>query len=413
MHTSSIWRNKNFFYLIVGQTISTFGSSITSLALPWLILDITKSSLQMGLIVTLGIVPYLILALPAGVWADKYNRKKLMLISNIGKTISISLIPLTYFIFDDISIILIYFVRICMGIFDAIFDASYGACLPSIVSKNQLKQANSIMQTGIAISNIAGPAVSGLLISLIGAASTIFLDMFTYIISVITLLVIKSDFSAVNAKQIKDQGLIKDIVEGLIYIWNQRTVRFLTILSLLTNISSSLILVVLLYRINVELEVSAQWSGIILSGISIGALIGSLSFAFISRFFSFKQFTCFSLLLQALSPFIIIFTNIPIIMMLGTVLFGISGVLWNINVVSLRQTIIPNTMLGRAGASIKMVSIASTPVGSSLGGALAQVFSSIIVFILGGVINLINFGVALNFPLTEKEKLINTKKEKG
>ncbi|HDR5271465.1 TPA: hypothetical protein QCS34_005223 [Bacillus thuringiensis] len=60
-----------------------------------------------------------------------------------------------------------------------------------------------------------------------------------------------------------------------------------------------------------------------------------------------------------------------------------------------------------------MVSIASTPVGSSLGGALAQVFSSIIVFILGGVINLINFGVALNFPLTEKEKLINTKKEKG
>ncbi|QFG00395.1 MFS transporter [Psychrobacillus glaciei] len=398
---SSIWKNKDFTLLISGQTVSTFGSGISSFAIPWLILEITGSALQMGFVIAAGLIPYLLLSLPAGVWADRYNRKHLMMLSNLGKLLLLLLIPLSTLFLKGISIELIYFVRIGMSFCDAIFDSSYGASLPNIVNKNQLKQANSAMQTGIAASTIIGPAIAGILLIKLGASLLLLIDCATYLLSIISLMMIKKDFSPKKSQ--KKNLMSKDIAEGILYVWKQPTVRTLTILAFFSNISNAAISIVLLYRLKVELNISPELIGIVLSGISVGALSASLLSTALGKKFNMKKIMYFSLFVQIIPPFLIILTKNPFVMASATVLMGSAGVLWNIYAESLRQSIIPNEMLGRAGASIKMVSSASIPMGSSAGGALGELFGTLVVFVLSGSIRFFNLLLAVKMNIEDIE----------
>ncbi|MDG0913422.1 MFS transporter, partial [Bacillus paranthracis] len=136
------------------------------------LLELTGSATQTGIAFAIGFVPYLLLSLPAGVWADQYNRKLLMIISDTGRLLLLLSVALTYFIIGDIPIFLLFSIQAGISLFSAVFDAAYGACLPNILDRSMLQEGNSILQTGFSMSRIGGPVVAGFLIAIVGAANT-------------------------------------------------------------------------------------------------------------------------------------------------------------------------------------------------------------------------------------------------
>ncbi len=88
-----LWRNRNFMLLWSGQTISVFGSTISDLAFPLLVLALTGSPAQTGLVLALEAVPFLVFSLPVGAWVDRWNRKKVMILCNIGNALTLASIP--------------------------------------------------------------------------------------------------------------------------------------------------------------------------------------------------------------------------------------------------------------------------------------------------------------------------------
>ncbi len=109
-----LWRNRNFMLLWSGQTISVFGSTISDLAFPLLVLALTGSPAQTGLVLALEAVPFLVFSLPVGAWVDRWNRKKVMILCNIGNALTLASIPFAMAI-GHLTIVQLYLTSLTTG----------------------------------------------------------------------------------------------------------------------------------------------------------------------------------------------------------------------------------------------------------------------------------------------------------
>ena len=134
-----LWRNWNFMLLEGGQTISLIGTSISLVAFPLLILALTHSPLQAGLITGMRGVPYLLLSLPAGALADRWNRKRLMILCDAGRAIALGSIPLALFL-GHLTLLQLYIVSLVEGTLFVFFSAADAASLPHVVAKEQITE---------------------------------------------------------------------------------------------------------------------------------------------------------------------------------------------------------------------------------------------------------------------------------
>src|SRR2546421_7780740 len=93
---ASLWRNRDFLLLWSGQMVSAIGSQVSLLAFPWLILAVTGSPVQAGLIAALRALPYLFFGLPAGALVDRWNRKRVMILCDAGRTLAMGSVPIAF-----------------------------------------------------------------------------------------------------------------------------------------------------------------------------------------------------------------------------------------------------------------------------------------------------------------------------
>lgn len=405
----SVWKNRDFVWLIGGQTVSEFGSSITGFALPWLLLQLTGSAMQMGFAFAVEMIPYLAVSLPAGVYADRFNRKTLMMIADSGRMILVLSIPLAH-AFGALTIAQLYVVMALMGVCNAVFDSAYVACLPSVVGREHLQEANAALQSGVSASQILGPGLAGVLVGWVGTANTIFINSGSFAISVITLFLIRVPFSAALSMQ-KKEPMMKQIGEGLQFVWNHRLIRLISMFTLTMNLASSASSAVMMYHMQRDMHLSARWTGAVMSGFSVGTVSGSVVAGFISKRFRMGKIMAATLAFQVIPMFVYALTPWAWMLMVANFIVGFTAVNWNVQSVSLRQSVIPDHLLGRASSAIRMVVWGSMPAGSSAGGVLGQIFGAPLVFVCGGIIQAGVFVGGFFTPLfraTGKETYDNT-----
>jgi MFS family permease len=165
-----------------GSFISGTGDEITLLALPWLMLQITHSPFQLGIVAALQNLPFLLLTLIAGVYADRWDRRRIMLSADILRFASLVTIPIAA-LFGVLTVLQIYVVAFLAGTGRVWFDVAHYALLPGIVEREQLVDANSKFQTSDGVSVLLGPSIGGFLIKLAGAANAIALDAVSFLVS--------------------------------------------------------------------------------------------------------------------------------------------------------------------------------------------------------------------------------------
>ncbi|MDF9530190.1 MULTISPECIES: MFS transporter [Bacillus cereus group] len=386
---ASIWKNKDFVWLFIGRTCSQLGTSVTTFAIPWLLLELTGSATQTGIAFAIGFVPYLLLSLPAGVWADQYNRKLLMIISDTGRLLLLLSVALTYFIIGDIPIFLLFSIQAGISLFSAVFDAAYGACLPNILDRSMLQEGNSILQTGFSMSRIGGPVVAGFLISIVGAANTILIDVLSYAISIITIFFIHSSFSVSKTNSIK-KSMFENIREGIQYVWSIKIIRILALFSMFVNLVGPGMDIALIYRVKNELSLASSWAGIIMAGLSCGMVVGSIVVSRFKNRFGLGTLITISTFGLAIPPFILALTTNPIILLFTQFIVGFMIVSWNIQTTTLRQSIIPDHLLGRSVSIFRLIVWVSVPLGGTAAGIITETWGAPAFFLFaGGVLSLI------------------------
>lgn len=369
-------RNPDFAKLWAGESISLLGSHVTELALPLTaVLTLDASPGELGFLGAARFAPFLLVTLFAGVWADRTRRRPLLIGANMGRAAALAVIPLLAAI-DQLRIEHLYSIGFVVGALTVLFDVSYVTVIPSLVRRDELVEANSVMQASASVAEVGGPGLGGMLVSVFSAPVAIALDAVSYVVSTLTLLGIRKPepLPARSSERAKVSGQIR---EGLGVTFGDPLLRAMAISAGLYNLFEQSIFVLLALYVTRDLDLSPATLGLVLSLGAVGALLGSVLAnrvgrrMGIGRAYVWAHALDLALLLLPLTSEL----SFPAAFLAAAfVLNGVALGLTNVYSVTLRQTLTPARLLGRMNASYRFLTYGAIPVGALVGGAFAEAF---------------------------------------
>lgn len=205
--------NRNFRLLFIGQTISFFGTMITSVAFPYQIYHLTHSTLMVGLISLVQLIPLLFTALIGGVFADRYHRRNLLLISEFLLAICCLMLVFNATLTSP-HIWLLFLIAPIMSAVTGLHRPALDSIKQQIVAKEDFPAAGALVISISSAAMIAGPAVGGLMIAHFGLVVTYALDFLTFVASLIALLMLKD---IPKPKWMRDESTFGALKSGLRY----------------------------------------------------------------------------------------------------------------------------------------------------------------------------------------------------
>ena len=378
-------RAGNFWIFWTGQTISQIGSALTATALPLLVFKLSGSALDLGLASAATWVPYPLFGLFIGAWVDRVNRKSLMIGLDIARAAVLAVLP-ALALLGHLPIWWIYLVTFINSTLTVGFFSATNAAIPSLVDRADLLKANGRIQASGPFSTIVGPLLAGLLLTATSLQVVLWVDAATFLVSAISLALIKTSFNAVQGKvQSEKRSLGRDIVEGLRYVLAQPVVRTMALFSLLANLSVAVFYPQIVFFAKEVLVASDAQVSQFFTAAGVGAVALMLSAGFLRKRFSYGVILLGSTALQGVFVLAMIAVRLFWVdLVCFGIMFGMVG-LFDVAFDSILQAITPNRLLGRVVAFTSVVAIFSVPLSTIVGGAVIdQVKNVLLVFgILG------------------------------
>jgi MFS family permease len=367
-NTSASQRSKrNFWRYWTGQTISNLGSSITLFALPLLVYKISGSALNLGISSAANMLPYLLFGLLLGAWTDRIDRKRMMILMDIGRATVIATIPLMAFL-GQLSVWWIYGVGFLHSTLTICFEAGEFAAIPSLVEQDDLVSANGRIQASYSAASILGPVLAGILVAFVPLASLLLLDACSFLISALSIALVTSSFNAKSDQP--RRHILRDVAEGLRYVWGHPVLRNISLMMALVNFVAATHSAQLVLFARERLQASDSQIGFLYTAGSVGIVALALLAGPLRKRWSFSKVALGALLLDGLFILALAFTRLYWLALLFEALAQGLGILFNINTGSLRQAIVPNHLLGRVVSIASVIAWSAIPLGAFLGGLI-------------------------------------------
>ncbi len=369
-----LWLSRDFRRLWGSLTITSFGAQITNLALPLtaaLLLQATP--MQMGVLVALETLPFALVSLHAGVLLDRVRRLPIAIATDVGRALSLALIPLAAFT-GWLSIELLFLVGFLCGVQNVVGGAAYQVLIAQMAGRKRLVEANAKISLGETSASLVGPGIAGGLIQAVTAPFAIALDALSFAVSALMLRRIRAPHDV--AHRGPRQSVNHEIREGLRLVWENRTLRTLAWIAGLWQVLHHMQVAVLVLFATRELGLSAGAIGVAYVFAGVGCVLAASSAERLS-----KRYGVGPMILSGLSLTVVGWQayglvggppwSAMIALGMAMLVFDFGGVLWGINYLALRQAITPDRLLGRMTATMRFLTVAAAPLGSLAGGALA------------------------------------------
>jgi len=368
-----IFRNRNFRFFWLAETISDVGSPFTELALPLTaVILLQASTFEVGLLRVMEYLPFVLFALGAGVVVDRSRPAPLLIGSDLGRMVILVTVPAAYFI-GHLSIVQLYIVAFTAGILTLLQGVAQQAAMRALVERDQLIDANSKLGMSEEAAAVAGPGVAGVLIGATSAPIAILVDAVSFGLSALLISRITWRTEARSAVP-SVESFLHQIREGLVFILRHRVLRGLAAsISLLRFFSSMFAAVELVYFVRI-LHLSPTTIGLVFATMGLGGVAGALAANGLNRRFGVGWTITVGLapLGTLLIPLAPVSAPIPWLIA-GGFLGAFSVVASNVSQLGLRQSMTPRRLQGRMTASMRFVIMAPAPVGAFLGGTLGTV----------------------------------------
>jgi hypothetical protein len=366
-HAKSPWHNRDYMLLWGGQALSDIGGAISGLAFPLLVLAVTHSPAQAGFVAAFRAVPAPLFNLFAGVIVDRWNRKQVMLICDIGRALSLASIPIA-FALGHLTIWQLYITAFLEGTLMIVFELAKTAATPQVVTHEQLSTAVAQDELVEGTTSLLGPSLSGVLYSL-GAMFPFITDVISYLVSIVTLSLIRTPFQ--QQRGATRGHVLAEIAEGVRWIWHQPFILAMTLLmgaGAFVLSGSTLIIIILAQR----QHASAAVIGLIFTAGGIGAILGSILAPRLEHLLTVghsilltRWYLALSWPLLALAPF-------PLVLSAVEFGAGFMDPIEDVAYFSHRQKLIPDEWKGRVLSACRILPGTMRPLGLALTGILIQ-----------------------------------------
>jgi MFS family permease len=387
----------DFWKFLVGQTVSSLGSSFTVFALPLLVFKLTGSALSLAYVTAAEYLPYLLFGLIIGAGVDRVDRRRLMIFVDTVQALVIFTIPLLA-VLDLLTLWWVYAVGFVSSTLWVCFNTAEFAALPSLVSKDDLVAANGRLQASYSAATVAGPLLAGLLMALMPVYTVLVLDAFSFLVSVLCLTLIRSSFNADGPGRRESGSLRRDIGEGLGCVLGHPVLRSVAIMMALVNCVGFTVYAQLVLFAKERLGATDSQVGFLYAAGSVGMIALALAAGPLRRRLPFSKVALGTLMLG----------GVAIVALASTRWYWGALVLWaliwglvilvQITSNSLWQTMVPDRLLGRVQGVISVLSWSAIPLGAFVGGvAIEQTQQVALVY---GAIGAAIFLIGLLFSFT-------------
>jgi MFS family permease len=400
---NNILRNQNFKLLFAGEVISNLGDQFTFIALPWLVLKLSSDPIALGITLALAGVPRAILMLFGGAITDRFSSRLVMQMSNAVRFVVITLLA-GIVLTGQIELWMVYLASFLFGAADAFFVPAQTTIITKLAEKEQLQQANTIVQGSAQICVFVGPLLVGVLIgvleknndSLLGIGLALCVDALSFIISLITLWLMRMK----NKADLEEsKNIIKSIIDGLRYSWHNKVLRYLLIV-----VSGLNLFLVGPFFISVPIIVKSKLLGAgtygaIMSMWGIGALIGYILAGALPKpdpkYFAHELFG----LTGTLGIFLALmaFADTPFLLCLLTFIMAVISGFESITAVTWIQQKTDEEMMGRIMSILMLSSVGLVPVSQMISGMFIK-FSITGLLIGSGIGEVIVTLLAMSVP---------------
>jgi MFS family permease len=403
-----------YWRLWTASVISNLGDGVAMIAFPWLASAVTRNALLIALVGVMQRIPWLVFTLPAGVLTDRLDRRKIMIWSDVARAGFTGLIAAVVLaneaglpdpaalgsgasVDTNVAVYLVLlFAVLALGVAEVLRDNAAQTFLPAIVEPDQLEKANGNLWGAEAVANqFAGPPLGSLLLA-IGFSVPFFFDAGTFAVAAGLVFLISGQFkakgnAATRPKRIDWKGEMK---EGFLWLWRHPLLRPMAIvLGFLNGLGMAMFATFVLFaQENLDLE-TGLFTGVLGSladamgfesvgtfvfalltmGGALGAVLGSILAPRISKAIGSGPSLYLTMIGQIVVVLVIGVTTRWWVAFLAEAAFSITAILWNIITVSLRQTIIPDHLLGRVNSVYRFFGWGMMPIGAAVGGLVVTI----------------------------------------
>ncbi|HZS23374.1 MAG TPA: MFS transporter [Gaiellaceae bacterium] len=369
MNDIPLRRNRDFVLLQVGQALSTIGSQSSSIAYPLLVLATTHSPAKAGVVGFANIAPYAIFALFAGVAADRWDRKQVMIAMDTVRVLAMVSIVVVYAL-GKLTFAQIAIVAFVEGSAFVFFNVAEVGALRSVVPARQLPDAAAAEQARVSTVTLAGPPLGGALFGL-GRSLPFLADAVSYVFSVVSLIAMKTPFQESRPRD--PAPMRTQIKEGIAWLWGQPFLRTGAVIFSGNNFVFQALYLVLIVVGRRQGLSSGELGGLV-AAFGVASLAGSLVSPRVSRALSVRGimllnqwvFACFVLFLVDTNVYVLFACVIPV---------AIVSPWLNAVVIGYRTAVTPDHLIGRVSSVARNIALLSQPLGPLVAGLLLASFS--------------------------------------
>jgi hypothetical protein len=369
--------------LQTGQLLSSIGTQVTTIAYPLLVLDVTGSAAKTGVVSFVRILPAALLALPAGVAADHWNRKRLMVLSDAVRVLAMGALAAAI-VLDQVPFWAIVVIALVEGAGSTLFMAAYTGALRAVVPLRQLPAAAAAQTGRRAAVQLGGPPLGGALFGLARAVPFI-VDALSYLFSTLSLLLMRTPF---QEEREPDRSPIRSrLAEGFRFVWGRPFLRTCAFLFGLTNFIGPGVLFAVVV-IGTEHGLSGGGVGVLIAAFGGCLLLGSFLSPLVRRVLPVRAvlvlelwtWTGCALFLVWPSVYVLTASILPTALAIPSTDSVVHGY---------RIAMTPDRLLGRAEAVTSTIALLIAPLGPLAAGVLlgaASERAAIAVFAATGLV---------------------------
>jgi MFS family permease len=364
-----LWRNREFVLLQTGQLLSSAGSASSGIAYPLLVLALTGSPAKAGVVSFARLLPHVLFGLPAGVAADRWNRRQLMIAADAVRLVALGALAAALLAGSEAfwPIVVAAFVE---GTGFAFFGAAQAGAVRAVVPRPQLPTAIGAVRAKDASVTISGPPLGGALFE-IGRSVPFLVDAVSYALSTASLLLMRTPFQ--EEREVETTPLRTRLAEGFRFLWDHPFLRISSFLYGIGNFSLPGILLVVVVAGRGQ-HLTGGRIGLLFAAFGVCLLVGALLSPLFRRTFSVRAIVLIEMWLWLGCGLFLIWPNVYVLLA-GILPQAVAMPVTDSVVVGYRIAITPDRLLGRVESVRSTISRLVQPLGPLVAGALLSATS--------------------------------------
>lgn len=369
--------DRRFWRLWAAVASSNVGDGLVSLALPWLASLLTRDPLAIAGVALATRLPWLVFSLQAGVLTDRFDRRRLMVVANSLRAVVATAMTAAVLL-DLASLPALYLAAFALGMCEVVFDNTSQTILPALVPRHRLERANgTIAGAQLVIADFVARPVAG---ALVGVALSLpfAIDAATAALSAALIATIPGSFRPDRAPETTRPRMRTEIAAGIRWLWQHRLLRTLALaLGAMNAITAATMATVVLF-VQEVLGLDGLGFGLLLAAGSVGGLLGSVLAPNAVRRLGDGPSLAIAVVAPIAGFTVLTVTRSAVLAGLALAAYSFTAVLWNVVTVTLRQTLIPDGLLGRVNSVYRFFGWGAMPIGTLLGGGLVAVVEQLV-----------------------------------